>query len=303
MPTVAITGIGHRAATTLRTATLLQVSATFDRSFYLRTGGDFVCIGGPAIGNGPLNALVNRSACIANRCPGDIVRSNGQHLTFPDGLMLEWTDAPTWTMPPWPSAATGQADNRRALTPPLLASMLARSPKDGLFQLAVDRLFDRQMAVTSPLLRRAAAAIDALIIGLAAGAAGPNEDLRSAAAGLIGLGPGLTPSGDDVLAGALLGLQASNQQALAARLGPLVAAASVDGTSPLSAAFLGCAIDGQTSAVLRHALAAVLTATDLPSALDSLDSIGHTSGWDHLAGFLLALMAAKPATAQPRPVS
>jgi hypothetical protein len=33
------------------------VEAVFERSFYLRAGGDFVCIGDPDVGNGPLTLM------------------------------------------------------------------------------------------------------------------------------------------------------------------------------------------------------------------------------------------------------
>ena len=92
----------------------------------------------------------------------------------------------------------------------------------------------------------------------------PGAPLRAAVAGLLGLGPGLTPSGDDVLAGALLGLHANGNVDLAAQLGVQVADASSQGTSPLSAALLRCAIGGETSAALHQAFSAALTNTDWP---------------------------------------
>jgi Protein of unknown function (DUF2877) len=282
--------IGRQAAATLHSCPKLEVAAIFERSLYLRHGDAFVCIGDASIGNGPLNALVRDfDRCLAGVPIGGVVHSAGHDLSFDDGTTLSWAAATLWTAVPWPAA------NRwAALTAENLQMLLAASPADGLFRQARDS----GLAATTPLQIRAHVALAALAEGLVAAPPHRNAHFKAAVRDLIGLGPGLTPSGDDVLAGTLLGLHATGNAALAAQLGTHVAAASVVGTSPLSAAFLCCAIDGETSAHLHQALSAALTNADWPAALDSLNRIGHTSGWDHLAGFLIALTAV-----QPRPVS
>jgi hypothetical protein len=169
--------------------------------------------------------------------------------------------------------------------------LLAASPTVGLFRPAVSELLGTELSATTWWEVGLEGVLAALVEGLVAAPLRRDAHLKTAVRDLIGLGPGLTPSGDDVLAGALLGLHATGNASLAAQLGGHVTAASVDGTSPLSAAFLRCAIDGETSAPLHQALSAALTNADWPTALDTLDRIGHTSGWDHLAGFSLALTA------------
>ena len=370
----AIISIGVNAAKTLRTATQLHVVGTFERSFYLRSGDAFVCVGEPSIGNGPLNALVDdHNRLVADRYPGETVRLADDTLQFSDGTLLTLTEASSWTMPPWPDYCQ---------TPVIatLDMLLARSPADGLFRLCTRHILGSrvenmvpscQSADVTALQSRTESSVKALLNGLVpsriepdlnfvryflpssplegednAGSifvlhenrSGPREVgggfasarlgtipptpalplkgggrekhetttrvpplhptekrlveiLRQAVSGLIGLGPGLTPSGDDVLAGVLLGLHATGNTPLAAELGALVAAASVSGTSPLSAAFLHCAIGGETSDALHQVFSAVLTNADWPAALDTIHRIGHTSGWDHLAGFLLAVTA------------
>jgi Protein of unknown function (DUF2877) len=289
-----IISIGRHAAATLRSCTELQVAAVFERSLYLRHGNDFICIGDASIGDGPLNALVSHFDQRPDGVPiGGVVRSADDCLSFSDGTTLIWAAATRWTMPPWP-AVSGAS--------PLMAATLdmlfANCPADGLFLQAVSRLLGAELPAATPIQNRAQRALAALAQGLAAGPPTRDAHLHAAVRDLIGLGPGLTPSGDDVLAGALLGLHATGNAALAAQLGAHVAAASIEATSPLSAAFLRCAVDGETSAPLHQALSAALANADWPTALDTLGRIGHTSGWDHLAGFLLALAAS-----QPRPVS
>jgi Protein of unknown function (DUF2877) len=289
-----IISIGLRAANILETATLLRVTATFDRCFYLRTGPHFVCIGDTSIGNGPLNAVVpENQRHILERSPGETAWKVGDLVNFGDGAALSWTRATRWSTPHWP--VIGQ---HRTLPPPTIEMLITRSPPDGLFRLVGQLLLNADVAATGPLQTRACSAVTALVTGFVAPTSQQDEQLQAATLGLIGLGPGLTPSGDDVLAGALLGLHACGQRSLAGQLGAHVATASIVGTSPLSAAFLHCAIAGETSAPLHQALSTALTNADWRAALDSLDRIGHTSGWDHLAGFLLA-----QTTVQPRPAS
>jgi hypothetical protein len=106
--------------------------------------------------------------------------------------------------------------------------------------------------------------------------------------GLVGLGPGLTPSGDDFLIGALAALDAIHQTKTHAALGEAVAAAAPARTSPLSASFLRAAAAGHVGENL-HALVAAVVCGHLDAAAAAAGRIGHTSGWDMLVGVVLAL--------------
>ena len=103
---------------------------------------------------------------------------------------------------------------------------------------------------------------------------------------MIGLGPGLTPQGDDVLAGLLVTLAAAPAtQLLAGRLGAAVSRAA-SRTTTLSAALLRDAADG-------FAVPAVVDLVDVLHEIDAggptthgaladvvvrLLAVGHTSG-------------------------
>jgi Protein of unknown function (DUF2877) len=97
--------------------------------------------------------------------------------------------------------------------------------------------------------------------------------------GLIGLGPGLTPSGDDYLGGAMVALLASGRpreaQALWRWLQPRLAGR----TSAISAAHLAAAAEGEAHEALHRALQEPSAA-----AFAALSAVGHCSGWDALAG-------------------
>jgi hypothetical protein len=126
-------------------------------------------------------------------------------------------------------------------------------------------------------------------------------DLREAVEALVGRGTGLTPAGDDVLAGALAALRAVRDDA-ADRLGRAVGAAAGAGgsrTTRLSAALLEAAGDGavipQAERVLRALAAGAL---HVDRAVPALLAVGHTSGWHLAAG--LAVGAAHAVGGGPR---
>jgi hypothetical protein len=118
----------------------------------------------------------------------------------------------------------------------------------------------------------------ALTEGRAAAAVGP----------VLGRGTGLTPAGDDLVAGALAALRAvAAASPLAEALGAAVRALAPDRTTQLSSALLLAADEGavvpEAAAVLR-ALAGI---GDLGAALDRLVAVGHTSGSYLAAGLLV----------------
>ncbi len=109
---------------------------------------------------------------------------------------------------------------------------------------------------------------------------------------LIGLGPGLTPSGDDFWCGVMIALHALgwSDEVLGKMSGAILARAG-ERTNRISRAHLACAARGQGAGALHGALAAMglADAERLGSALRAVEKIGHTSGWDSLAGVVCVL--------------
>ena len=131
---------------------------------------------------------------------------------------------------------------------------------------------------------RAQAAIDDLRLWLAApdDCANDHDDaLERGVRTLLGLGPGLTPSGDDFLIGTLVALQETGEVERQARLSEIVRRLAPARTSPISAAHLLAACDGMASDALHCAFQAILcNAPGLAGELTALAAIGHSSGWD-----------------------
>jgi len=108
------------------------------------------------------------------------------------------------------------------------------------------------------------------------------------ACGILGLGPGLTPSGDDVIAGALAALALSD--ALPATADEIIVAAQARTTS-LSATLISAAARGQVVPQVAHllrALAAGKRRTDINTLARRLFDVGATSGHDLALGLSAA---------------
>jgi hypothetical protein len=108
---------------------------------------------------------------------------------------------------------------------------------------------------------------------------------------LLGLGPGLTPSGDDFLVGALALLDCIGERDAHAALGRAIIDALPGATSALSACFLRAAAAGHIGEALHCAVSSVI-AGDVDAAIAAVETIGHSSGWDMMAGVTTTLRVA-----------
>jgi hypothetical protein len=120
------------------------------------------------------------------------------------------------------------------------------------------------------------------------------EGASAAAEALIGLGPGLTPSGDDFLVGYLTGLwRAAGPQprAFASMLGAGIVRRAYR-TNDISRAYLGHAAQGRASRVLIDLARAIDQAENVESVRQAARAalrVGSTSGVDGVLGLLLGL--------------
>ncbi|WP_167002006.1 DUF2877 domain-containing protein [Mumia sp. ZJ430] len=118
-------------------------------------------------------------------------------------------------------------------------------------------------------------------------------DDPAAATALLGRGPGLTPLGDDVLAGWLVGRYARGH-----RGGRVAAAVLTDAparTTTVSAVLLAHAVRGEAVPQLR----AYLADPEDPTTLAALRAVGHTSGTGLALGVALSVPLASPLCKQP----
>ena len=116
-----------------------------------------------------------------------------------------------------------------------------------------------------------------------------------AVAGLMGFGGGLTPLGDDVLAGWLATAVATGHPALAP-IGSAVAASARVRTTTLSATLLACAARGEGVPQFRSLLGGIATGDPalVAQSVDDLLDVGDTSGSGLVLGALAALQSLSP---------
>ncbi|NUW31031.1 DUF2877 domain-containing protein [Nonomuraea sp. SMC257] len=141
-------------------------------------------------------------------------------------------------------------------------------------------------------------------------ASGRLLDVLTAAERLVGLGPGLTPSGDDVLAGLMVTLRllgaatgAGRAVWLADWLAATVTYDARTRTTPLSATLLHCAALGQASPEVAAVLRALAGRGPVEPALRRLHGLGHTSGSDLAQGIGIGVRSVLAFCSQGSPSS
>ncbi len=300
--------IGCLARNALRPGLRGTVSAVFERSFYIHVAGQEVCLGPPGLGAGPLNLRchVERPDWRAwGLREGAAVLPAPRAIRVPPHLSVSLSEATVWRpKAPGPWSAASLAAGLRALD----ALLPGRVPAEGLGVLALPRdPGARRPAVAAAAHGPAAALTRYLRRALARPLGAPTPtvpDLRA----LIGLGPGLTPSGDDLLGGALVALGLLGRIDLRDALwfgirGHGIREPAFVDANAISRAHLTAAAQGLGGAALHAVLNDILTGTTaaLPRRLAAVEAIGHTSGWDALAGAVLVLRARAPrGTAFPK---
>jgi hypothetical protein len=291
--------IGSRAAQAIGHDGTGKVLGVFERSAHIEIGGVIVCIGASgigaaSIGNGPFNALLEEPSGLGWLA----ALESGEAVAIVDGKLrargwlLDLRGARTWRPEPWPPRA--DSSRMRAALDRVTVIVRNEAPDEGLVRLVVRSQFGgdggqldamARIAVPRILALRAWLRDELVMAGLAM------RPVPLEALGLLGLGPGLTPSGDDMLCGVLIGLQAAGAHRVARALADAVEPIAVQATTRLSCAFLSAAADGEGSEALHAFIAAVMSARMecLDATVVEIGRHGHTSGWDALAGVVMVL--------------
>lgn len=268
-----------------------RVIALFERCFYLACPSGIVCIGTLAIGAGPINVGTALPDGIAWPSLGVMLDAEGETdgttCRIGDGFALAVGSGETWHPPITPAF-----DAPRVKSGLLRLRGLARGlpPHDGLARLVFGEPHDAKALPT--IARAAEGPIGDLVRGLPPSLMAHTwtADTMRAATLLVGLGPGFTPAGDDLLGGLMLALTAAGRITLRDALWHALEPELDDLTVPASAMHLSAAADGMASETVHHLLNAILLdSPNLGAGLEAVAQIGHTSGWDCLAGVVLGL--------------
>jgi hypothetical protein len=277
-----------------RSVSQANVEAVFERCFYLRCGSKFICVGAPDIGNGPLTLIGNIAPLPdLDLRPGWSAAVCERHITIGNSIRLALDQCESWRPPPWPNRVSPHQlfDTCTALA----QRAVFDAPEEGLARhvSGVPEASGRQLPLARIARLRIASFERWLSQVLETGAASSIAS-REAVQGLIGLGPGLTPSGDDFLVGALALLDTIGEREAHSALTRALSDPLLTLTTPLSACFLTAAAAGHIGEALHRAVSSVITG-DVDAAVAAAGNIGHSSGWDMMAGIMTTLRIAAAA--------
>jgi len=264
-----------------------RIAALFERSFYIEVNGNWFCFGASSLPLGPLNLQTNVPANINWQASGlqlkDQVKISASHIHVANRLAFSYRGAELWQPDPIPDL------DKKTTIAAGLASLTQQAfniaPNEGLAAF----LFPDGSLKT--VLPSAAPAITEMTKFIRS--RHPNaKSILEPVASLIGLGPGLTPSGDDFLGGMMITLSLLGEnEKLRVLASTIVTAASV--TNDISRAHLKAAAQGIGAEPLHATISDIVTNRDqaLKASLERLDAIGHCSGWDALTGVAITLRA------------
>jgi hypothetical protein len=221
---------------------------------------------------------------------GMTVQVDGAALRVPGAsLIVLLRGAASWSpsMPMVPVLSQSLRTERAELAMQLAAE---HAPRVGLGPLMIG-MVDEEARVGS--LGRAAAS--ALAVVLDEFEKGRSERAVAAAVPLIGLGPGATPSGDDLLVGLAAGLAATSHP-MAHPFAAGIAPRAAGRTTSVAESYLFHAGRLEFSERVHAAAAAVLTAPEdeLRTAVNASLAWGVSSGADLMVGLLVGIEADAP---------
>ena len=269
--------VAPRPCRWLAESTSARILHLFDHAGNLiNEQGDVLSLVTPEIGPGPFAVVLP----LARPFPDSLslqnkVDINGNILHI-GSLKIDITGAKIWQpIPDWEQLRQNMAVGQTRL--PQLPEMIAR--------------YRCQQDAGTPQIfaARFEGAAEMFLQGLG------EEDTAVCRAGvreLAGLGPGLTPAGDDFLLGAMYGLRVREGEEAARYWSKLIVDTAVPRTTALSAAWLQAAAQGEAVAawheLCRHSAAADRWGT----AVQRILRTGHSSGADALSGFTAVLVGA-----------
>jgi len=272
-----------RAQTWLQETKQAHVLYSFERVLNLvNQEGNVLALASDRIGAGPFSLVLE---------PGEFLKDvevGANLLVFENGFWLDdWLidseEADIWEPTPRWQGTRGKSKWIVWAAKQIRELLIQHAEADSLAQLVVDPV------AISPLPARIIQAAEQHIPRLFTGI--QQRDIGSiskASKGLAGIGPGLTPAGDDLLLGALHGIWATLQKKEALELGDAVVRMAAPRTHALSAAWLEAAAAGEAGEPW-HTLVEAIAAHDeelLRSSVMRILPTGHTSGSDALGGFL-----------------
>jgi hypothetical protein len=256
-------------ATALATRTFQgEVHSVFDRACNLvDQHQEIITLALPELENGPFFILVDSASAFTQLQPGQPVLGDQKRLEV-GPWEIDLAQSKIWDPRlPAPGACPFKISSTTAAVIAPYSS----------WSVSANSLWTGRMAVT--FNRATQKLVQAIRIG---------ADVAETARPLAGLGPGLTPAGDDYLLGVMAALWLVGKGELTQE----IARAASPRTTLLSGAFLRAAGSGSFAEGWRRLVEALLQGKEQATAeaCEKLSRWGATSGRDALAGFALTLL-------------
>ncbi|MGI9523639.1 MAG: DUF2877 domain-containing protein [Hyphomicrobiaceae bacterium] len=264
-----------------------RVHAVFNSTFYVEVGSQLICLGSQKMTCGPLNivtsAPTNTNWCSSGVYVGAAASLSPSRIRIANLLGFEISDCPVWS-PRNVSGSIDPGDVERGLAR-FRKLAIPAGPQQGM-----SRFLNPEYspgggdivghAALQPVADARSWLLDAMNHNHLREIGDPIWMER-----LVGLGPGLTPSGDDFVGGLMIGLhvlgETSVQSALwhaVRRLGPQ--------DNAISLAHLEAAAHGLGSEDIHSAVSAIIfnNGAEVQAAISDIADIGACSGWDIMTG-------------------
>lgn len=240
--------------------------------------GDVTALATPDVGNGPFHVVVEGPAFPSSLRVGQVAQREGEHIRI-GPLLIDLSSAQPWN--PYLSRLNGATDGQ---TWNRLVKVMQEVAGLGVMPRRNTASPERYEKWTAHVQHRVEEHLARLVRGLETG---NMTEVVGATRGLAGLGPGLTPAGDDILLGVMVAWQLTSRPSASSPL-RLIARAAIPRTTRFSAAWLRAAAEG-AFAEPWHMLARALGTGDearIAAAVNRILQTGATSGTFAMRGFL-----------------
>ena len=271
-----------------------RIIGVFRRSCYAEnTFGRLACIGEGGIGPGPLNALCEFSGDVDFTQivePGSPTKIRDGWMQLGPRMKIDISRPVEWEPEPLPDGWDLEFFMENLS---FLVQWIAETgPRDGLAPLIAQVVSGEESSNEDAFQTVSWKGIADFGHWFSRSLNGEgNYEFPAPARRLVGLGPGLTPSGDDFWCGVMIALRTQGFGDILEKVSGSVLKLAEERTNKISRAHMECAAGGQGAQALHETISAMGMADEarLSSALRELDKIGHSSGWDSLAGVVCVL--------------
>ncbi len=301
MTAIRATSVGESARARLAQGAEGSVVGAFDRAVNIALSRGLVCLVTQEAGRGPLNIAVKLPSgvrtisCLGLRI-GDRVRIRRSNLELGEHCRIFLGSADTYSPSLKLKLEILGEDRLASNLETMRSTALRRGRKKGLGGLMALVSPRREECPTGRLNIFASAALPSVVRLERAYHSENVSELTEAVRGLIGLGPGLTPSSDDMLAGLVLACAlCSEYLGHSRRAARFVAEATVaearGKTTTLSEEYLRQAAAGRGNEPVMKLCEALLTGSraSVERWTVRLLALGDTSGTDAVLGILLGI--------------